>query len=839
MKLWILLSIFMLVQADLLDLYVQHMDETMGTNSVQKNYRKRMPLRFRNKRSPKVNTPIEHSKKQQINVDDGWWDNKTPKKQSKKPILTSDGLNFPNMNEQNYNPLHHEYIKDNKALEFVEGFDISYKNRNEEVRAERLIENESEEVVTKEPLKLKAKKYYDNMKATRKSMKQGESETDHFKFKRSVKEVNFTRHEMLDDNGLVFFEWDPSDDDIVTFRVTARTLGYIGIGFNDKVHMRGADILLGWVDDHSGTVNLLDSHGDEETNASPITDLSQDVDILEGFQNNTHTSITFSRRWQTCDPDDRHLTEDNVRVLWAMHEADPELNTPIWHGEKRGGRALRLRAPAPVPSPPRSPDIRHWDVKLNQFTVDDKQETIYWCKIFTAPALEKKHHMIGYEPLVEKGNEGLVHHMILYECTSTSQQLGQYSRVVGGPCHSSTTPPEWDSCIQPVVAWARGSKGEWLPDHVGIPVAEHKEGSYYMLEVHYNNPSKRTAIDSSGVRLHLTPILRPQEAGIFVTGVAVSPLHFIPPEQKQYATAGYCNTQCTEKLFPEDGVNVVSVVLHSHMAGRRMSLKHIREGNELPHIVKENHFDFNYQQSHSVKEEVKILPGDELITECVYGTQDRKKPTLGGYSAMQEMCLAFVVYYPRTELASCYSITPAKDLFKTLGVHNFKGVTLDNLERMFSSTGTDAVSSPTTATRSNEGIYKEVIKGAETAVKAMKEYSDERNEDNVFTRLVIENPPEFRGRTLADHLLALPWAEDLLTRQIENSLYHGKHTLFCIKRNDQLALPIDTKLLPNFTKLPEKNETVCRERMIRSSSVMLIPNLFILCFIIAINLLNC
>lgn len=90
--------------------------------------------------------------------------------------------------------------------------------------------------------------------------------------------------------------------------------------------------------------------------------------------------------------------------------------------------------------------------------------------------------------------------------------------------------------------------GEWLPEHVGISIAEHSEGSYYMLEVHYNNPSMRKVVDSSGVRLHLTPKLRPQEAGILVAGVAVSPLHLIPPKQKEYATAGYCTPHCTHTV---------------------------------------------------------------------------------------------------------------------------------------------------------------------------------------------------------------------------------------------------------------------------------------------------
>ena len=41
-------------------------------------------------------------------------------------------------------------------------------------------------------------------------------------------------------------QWTPSDDRIV-FRVTARTRGYIGFGFNVEPKMDGADIVVGWV----------------------------------------------------------------------------------------------------------------------------------------------------------------------------------------------------------------------------------------------------------------------------------------------------------------------------------------------------------------------------------------------------------------------------------------------------------------------------------------------------------------------------------------------------------------------------------------------------------------
>ncbi|KAI4499394.1 hypothetical protein M0802_005654 [Mischocyttarus mexicanus] len=81
--------------------------------------------------------------------------------------------------------------------------------------------------------------------------------TDTIRFKRNIKERIFPRYERLDEDGNVILEWDPSDEETITFRITARTLGYVGIGFNEKSHMKGADIFLAWVDDHTRAVNLL------------------------------------------------------------------------------------------------------------------------------------------------------------------------------------------------------------------------------------------------------------------------------------------------------------------------------------------------------------------------------------------------------------------------------------------------------------------------------------------------------------------------------------------------------------------------------------------------------
>ncbi|XP_033336186.2 MOXD1 homolog 1 [Megalopta genalis] len=875
-RLLMTLAICLAASCDLLDLYVQHMDETMRT------------LAYRNRHHPKdLSSRIKRSlrepvlrvgtfKKQRLDVDEDWY---SQWKAKRKLPYGEDGLDFPNSQEENLEVGQHELVSNRSRVgsvdpeettlrsnETLDTFEIELSNEDssrsndsstevrqnlesmaefreettqtEDLQADVEVEGNSQfEVIDSDVLLSSAfddpilkgtpksrdrvpKKYIPPTAKLAKLFRTGKyldlQETVDNRPRRSVKEPKFTRHEELDDNGEVVLEWDPSDEEMVTFKVTAKTLGYVGIGFNEKNHMKGADILLAWVDDHTGTVNLLDSHGIEDPDAALVTDASQDVKVLGGSQNETHTSVIFSRNWQTCDPQDHRLTGDTVRVLWALHQTDPELNTAIWPGDKRGGRALRLRTPAPHSPPQHTQDIKHWDVKLHQPPVSDNADTTYWCKIFKAPHKDK-HHMIGYTPMIEKANEDLVHHIILYECAAI---LGGHSKLVGAPCYSPTMPREWESCLQPVLAWARGSSGEWLPDHVGIPIAEHGEDSYYMLEVHYNNPGMKKVLDSSGVRLHLTPKLRPEEAGILVAGVAVSPLHLIPPKQREYATAGYCTPHCTNTMFPESGINVVSVALHSHLAGRRLSLKHIRQGKELPRIVQDNHFDFEYQQSHTLEEEVKVLPGDELVAECVYGTLDRTKPTLGGYAASQEMCLAFVMHYPRTPLAACYSMTPIKDLFKTLGVYSFKGVSMDHLEKLFLTTRTDSVTmsyngqqhlSIYPPTRPGEVIDEVQIKVAKSALRATRDYTVEQENDNVFTRLIIEEPEEFRGRTLAEHMLALPWSEELLSRSIERSLYHGRHMTFCRKRDDKLALPADIQTFPNYTALPEVNETTCTE----------------------------
>lgn len=100
-------------------------------------------------------------------------------------------------------------------------------------------------------------------------------------------------------------------------------------------------------------------------------------------------------------------------------------------------------------------------------------------------------------------------------------------------------------------------------------------------------------------------------------------------------------------------------------------------------FFKDNQYDFNYQHPRLLTQETRILPGDALITECTYSTVGRDKPTIGGYSTSNEMCLAFILHYPRTELTGCYSMPPVKFFFDTYGVREFYGKGEKELKHMF------------------------------------------------------------------------------------------------------------------------------------------------------------
>lgn len=55
----------------------------------------------------------------------------------------------------------------------------------------------------------------------------------------------------------------------------------------------------------------------------------------------------------------------------------------------------------------------------------------------------------------------------------------------------------------------------------------------------------------------------------------------------------------------------------------------------------------------------------------------------GGFSTKQEMCLAYITYYPKVSLSACQSMNPIKFFFFTFGIKKFYQYDMETVEKMF------------------------------------------------------------------------------------------------------------------------------------------------------------
>ena len=151
--------------------------------------------------------------------------------------------------------------------------------------------------------------------------------------------------------------------------------------------------------------------------------------------------------------------------------------------------------------------------------------------------------------------------------------------------------------------------------------------------------------------MYFTPTLRDYDVGNLVIGTAVNQMgQWIPPGLSYAHNAAFMTNECTKNGIPKEGIKVFGSLLHQHTIGRAINLRHIRNGKEIQPIDINLNYDFNYQQTIIFKEPIILLPGDEFILDCYTNSTKRKYVTIGGESTSQEMCIAFLLYYPAITL---------------------------------------------------------------------------------------------------------------------------------------------------------------------------------------------
>lgn len=95
---------------------------------------------------------------------------------------------------------------------------------------------------------------------------------------------------------------------------------------------------------------------------------------------------------------------------------------------------------------------------------------------------------------------------------------------------------------------------------MGLSVGGPDDLPFYVMEMHYDNPThKAHMIDNSGIRITLTPTLRPHEAGLLQVGHDVQYKQIVPPGLSNFISKSYCSAECLDDVIIL--VHTISIVV--------------------------------------------------------------------------------------------------------------------------------------------------------------------------------------------------------------------------------------------------------------------------------------
>ncbi|KAK9956806.1 hypothetical protein ABG768_014516 [Culter alburnus] len=455
----------------------------------------------------------------------------------------------------------------------------------------------------------------------------------------------FSEH--LDPENNVRLKW--GFDEIrgtILFELTVNTSGWVGFGFSSKGGMTGADIIIGGVGPKGSY--FTDRHAGG--NSMPTVDQQQNYKLLSLKESDGKTVMKFQRSIESCDENDLPITNLPMKLIYAYGQSDDIM----YHSNRRGTKEVNLLKYMPRVNPPNS---KYFDMTMVNFTVPDKQ-TYYHCKTMKAPTFDRKQHIYRIEPFIT--NIDLVHHLLLYRCPPSVTELSE------AECYTTLMA---DECMENTAVWAVGGGDFELPEMAGLPIGGNVGDVFYRLEVHYNNPNKSAGrVDNSGLRFYYTSELRQHDAAVLVTGLVVAPGYAIPPKAKSFLTYGLCDTAYIPQVLetPHD-LQVFSLMMHTHLAGRKVRVGHFRGGKQIDFLAVDENYDFEYQDVTNLGKTKTVKLGDKLLVECTYNTENRTTLTWGGLSTSEEMCLAFLYYYPAMNLSGCMSFPNVTTLRSEMG----------------------------------------------------------------------------------------------------------------------------------------------------------------------------
>jgi len=461
---------------------------------------------------------------------------------------------------------------------------------------------------------------------------------------------------ILDDGYTLHWNFD-LEQQTIGFAVNVSTTGWVGFGLSPNGQMPQSDVVIGWVD-NDGNTQFHDRFAIDRY--LPPIDESQDWFLVSGEEENGYTILEFTRKLITCDDKDLTIKPDTSRVIWAYHSLDPSSDNGLesLRHEEMGSFSLNLLGGNNEDRI--EPNSDSFILKNNELEIPSN-DTTYWCSVQYLPEniREQEKYIYKITPVLSEASKKYVHHMVVYLCST----LNHTHVGTGVECTDFSELTVISLCRTEVVvtAWAVGGQEFVFPKDVAYPIGGRGNRAIVILETHFDNPKETVGVlDSSGLKFTYTSNPPIHRASVLSVGFSSNYFLVVPPNRDNFDINAICADVCTNKFFPPDGITVFGNMLHTHLTGHGLVVRHFRKSEcglleELEPIDENRRYDFNYQQVTLLPKPVKVLPGDSIQLQCFYRTTGIGNVTLGGESTRNEMCVSFLMYYPEIDLGACSS----------------------------------------------------------------------------------------------------------------------------------------------------------------------------------------
>jgi dopamine beta-monooxygenase len=426
------------------------------------------------------------------------------------------------------------------------------------------------------------------------------------------------------------------DDTHINLAVAARATGWVGFGIAESGGMRGSDIVLF----EAASNTLTDAHVLDQL-VAPITDGCQNWELVSSLSDGGFIIFEAKRLVDTGDSQDRPIIDDsslevaahNVIAAWSdsttisYHGVNNRVRNTIRFYGDIGSETMLLETKV------KSEAEGFFMLGANDYLISTNEtEYVDFCLsseelIAMGVPMNLSLHTIGVEPVVDPRGEKYVHHFLVSGSTFAG-------------CGESLGPDEL------TYIWAPGMGPFILPPNVGGLFGSDGFKSFN-IQIHYNNPSEDDGIlDSSGVNIYFTSQKREHDLGVLQLGDPFVFLNGVNVGNGFSEHTFNCPGSCSSVSVAQN-ITVLREFLHMHKSGSRMYNTQIR-GGETVHTGSVDYFDFDQSGAYSVIQPTfEILPGDSFKTSCYYSTASDEK---FGLSSQEEMCIAYLFYYPRQVL---------------------------------------------------------------------------------------------------------------------------------------------------------------------------------------------